>query len=142
MKRLLLVLMTIGLMCCHAVPVLADDIWLHTGMLSKHFTAGDYNEDHELIGIEYNDWYVGYYPNSNYEDSFFILKNKRWYEVSDNIHLGYRYGIITGYAYGVEIGDVEVAPAFVPVVFFDYEPVSFDLNVLGPIVAIELKWKL
>lgn len=119
-----------------------DEVWIHTGMLSKHFTSGDYNEDHELFGIEYNDWYVGYYPNSFGDDSFFVFKNYRWYQVADRVHLGGRVGLLSGYDFGVDLLGTEIAPVVVPTLFIDYEPVSVDFHLLGSIYSIELKWKL
>lgn len=138
MKKLLVVLLL-----TLSTPVLAEDsLWIHFGMLSKHFTSGDYNEDHELIGIEYNDWYVGYYPNSNFDDSFFIFKNYRWWQLSEHIHLGGRVGLLSGYDFGVEIAGTEVAPVLIPTLFLDFEPVSIDFNLLGAIYSVEFKFKV
>lgn len=119
-----------------------DNIWLHTGMLSKHLSASNYNEDHELIGLEYNDWFVGYYPNSFHDDSFFIFKNYRRWQLADKIHLGGRVGILSGYDFGVDIAGTELTPVIIPTLFLDFEPVSVDFHLLGSIYSVELKWKL
>lgn len=137
MKKLIFIII---LMFCQ--NSFADELYLHIGMLSKHFTSGDYNEDHELIGIEYNDWYVGYYPNSNYDDSFFIFKNYRWWQLSEHVHLGGRVGLLSGYDFGADVGGTEVAPVVIPALFLDFEPVSVDFNLLGAVYSVEFKFKV
>ncbi len=118
------------------------DTWIHTGMLSKHFTGGEYNERHNLIGIEHDQWYVGYYNNSFNDDSFFLFRTYRWKPVFTNIKFGWKYGAISGYDNGIEMFGTEVTPAFIPTLFFDYEPVSIDFNMLGSIYSVEFKFKL
>lgn len=135
MRKVILTLLACIVTCCHPIPAFCDT-WIHTGMVSKHFSSGDHNERHSLIGIEHDDWYLGYYNNSYDDDSFFLLKNYRKLGYGDNVHLGYRVGLITGYKWA------KVSPALIPAVFFDYDPVSFDINILPSVVSLELKWKL
>lgn len=120
----------------------SDEVWLHLGMLSKHLSSKDYNETHGLIGLEYNDWYVGYYDNSNYKDSYFVFKrytvNRFDKYLPNRTGLKLNVGLISGYADVID----GVMPAIIPVLTFDYEPVSIDVNILGKIFSVEFKFKL
>jgi hypothetical protein len=111
--------------------------YIHLGMVSKHFNGDDYNETHDLIALDYKDYTVGYYTNSYYNPSYFIVKNRRLKEISANVHLGFKYGII----YGYDTSAGKTVPFSVPSMFFDFDPVGFDINYAGSVVSLQLKFK-
>lgn len=119
-----------------------DSTWLHLGMLSYHLSSKNYNEHHRLIAIEHNEWSVGYYNNSYEKDSFFVFKsftiNKYDKYLPDRATFKLKTGLISGYSDVFE----GVMPAVVPALSFDYEPVSFDINILFNVYSIEFKIKL
>lgn len=117
-----------------------SEVYIHFGMLSKHFDDKEHNEDHELIGLEWRNWYAGYYPNSDDLDSYFIFRNYRWFHLFSKVHLGARIGAITGYDFLKEIPGTKITPVLIPALFLDYQPVSVDFNILGPVVSVEFKF--
>lgn len=123
-----------------SVSIHADDNWIHVGMLSKHTNNDtDYNETHKLIGIEYNSWYVGYYDNSYFKDSFFLFHNFRIWNPIQYAHIGAKVGGITGYDDLYQV--MGVTPAVIPVLYIDYDPIGIDINFLGKITSVEFKFK-
>lgn len=115
--------------------------YLHLGMVSYHQDRDiNYNERHKGFGIDYNGVIAGYYKNSNYKDSFYLMKNYRKWNLVKNVQLGYKAGIITGYSFGVDVGSVNVAPALIPTLYIDTKPVGIDVNIIpGQVYSVSFK---
>lgn len=67
---------------------------------STHLISGDYNEDHNVLGLEYRNDYRGYgvavFKNSHYDQSVAIDYARYWHP-SDYIETSVRLGLVTGY---------------------------------------------
>ncbi len=116
--------------------------YLHLGMLSKHFSGRDYREKHPLIAVESSNWMIGYYLNSHDRSSYFVFRTDRWFEVIHNVHIGAKYGVISGYEHLPKLFEVKgsrASFAAVPTLFLDFRPVSVDINILGPVISVEGK---
>lgn len=120
----------------------SDEIWLHMGMFSKHLSSKDYNERHRLLGLEYNDWNVGYYNNSYNRDSYFLFKSFDVDSLDEYLPSRAKFKLKIGLISGYENVIYGVMPAVVPVLSFDYEPVSIDINMLGNVYSVQFKFRV
>lgn len=99
----------------------ADELYL--GAWSKHFIKGDYNEVHNLVGINYNSWVVARFKNSYNRDTHLIGYDFRW------SYQGLHAGIIAAVSHGYRecFGDNGNGPRFcpTPIPYIGYDaPVS------------------
>ena len=78
-----------------------NELWLYSGGWSKHAEGvGFQNETHNTVGLEYNDWMVYTYNNSNNDETWFFGKSTEdiSYDTSyGKFSAGVAYGCIYGY---------------------------------------------
>lgn len=67
---------------------------IYLGAWSKHFVEGEYNEVHNMVGINYDSWVVAYFKNSYNRHTGLLGKDWRWHY--KDLH----YGVIGGLTYG------------------------------------------
>lgn len=66
------------------------------GQFSYHFNRDyDYNESHNLIGIEYNRYFIAHFENSYGHDS--VVVGYRFVRPYRSIELGLKLGAVHGY---------------------------------------------
>ena len=114
--------------------------YIHLGMVSYHQNRDiDYNETHASIGIEKSGYFIGYYKNSHYKDSFFAMKTIRALSITDKIHFGAKVGLVTGYDFKYTYKGVTAGA--IPTLFFDFKPVSIDVNIIPTqVYSIQFKF--
>jgi len=87
-------------LCCiaflFAMPSMADST-VYLGAVSKHIGGDseyDYNENHNLIGVEADGWFAGFFENSYREDTWAIghRLTKRYGDFEPGILVGASYG--------------------------------------------------
>jgi hypothetical protein len=114
--------------------------YLHLGMESYHFENVDkYNQDHHLIGVEIDNYFLYTYQNSNRDQSFYAGRIRRdWKCFNENWCLGYNYGLITGY----ESKFGEVAPmGFLVLSHTEKDGLNFDISCM-PTVVCAIQFRL
>lgn len=99
------------------------------GQWSKHEVQGDFNEVHNLIGFEYNDWGYVNFKNSYGKQTHAIAYSPEYY-TNNYLELGVSYGIVYGYE------QVEIFPMVMPKMTLKYKdfPVKLDLNYVPTVV--------
>lgn len=104
-------------------PVLADSVYL--GAWSTHF-GGEYNETHNLVAYEHNDYTAGYFKNSHDRDTVFISKDV--YTQTRVGEVGAMLGAMRGYTvcYGDDDTNSDVCPMIAPY----WEPLNWPVRVL------------
>ncbi len=87
------------------------DLWVNFGAVSEHFQSrpGGYNEEHKFFAINYNNWTVGCFENSNYDESCFVFKNYLNWDLEDYVPIKQAKYIDFGYACGVASGYEELS---------------------------------
>lgn len=105
------------LMIVWAHQVKADELYL--GAWSKHFTGGDYNEVHNMVGVNYDSWVAAYFKNSYERHTVLIGKDFRW--SFREVHAGVMVGGTFGYreCYGDNGGSAKVCPFLAPYLGYD-----------------------
>lgn len=77
-----------------------ESVSIETSVYTNHLDYGNYNENNNLVGIEYqnNDWYLNVtkFKNSYYNDSKTIGSGYRFYN-NDIIDLDILFGVVNGY---------------------------------------------
>jgi len=119
---------------------------LVSGFVSKHletkktFKGKPYNEDNYGIGYRFggSDIIVGYYKNSEHQDSLYAAYEARW-KLTDNFQVGVLAGAVSGYERGivplllpevvVQVGGFELAASYIP-----------KLADMPPVTAIQARW--
>jgi hypothetical protein len=108
---------------------------IHLGMFSTHFEDGSYNEVHNLIGLEFDSFFLHRFKNSNGETNYFLGKIKRDGVCIDKLCLGYSYGIMKGYEFE------EYLPAIFGVISYERDSAGFDISCFPSIVcAIQFRF--
>lgn len=89
------------------------------GAWSTHFdTDHEYNEQHNLVAVEYNGYVAGYFKNSHDRDTVFLAKEfKKDTAIGE---FGVMAGVMRGYTvcYGNDDTNTDTCPMLVPY----YEP--------------------
>lgn len=129
-------------------------MYLYTGGWSHHLTDyevtdseyDDFNEKHDLVGIEYDGWLVAYYNNSFHKDSYVLAKNvfQRTYGDFD---LSVYAGAVYGYASCVgekkpPHGESKTCAMIAPAVTYTKYKVQPSILLLGNAVALSIRWEL
>lgn len=117
MKKILIRLAMSLLLSLVSFSVRADEVILHGFLFSQHLQGrGDFNQSHGLLGVEYKKYFFETFINSNYERTFYIGKWER-----DAFHGDAKYGLSSGYNYGVIKGyaDIRDGKPF-PMFFFTH----------------------
>lgn len=106
------------------------DFELLLGQWSRHQLKGEFNEVHELIGFEYQDYGYATFVNSDGDRAHMIGYSPEYYENS-YIELGVTYGLVHGYE------KIEVFPMVIPNMTLKYKdfPVKLDVNYV-PLVVL------
>lgn len=100
---------------------------LVSGFVSQHInTQQKYNENNYGVGYRFGgaDVIVGYYKNSEYNDSVYAAYEARW-KLTEHVHVGVIAGAVTGYKRAavlpvvlpeavVQLGGLEVALTYAP----------------------------
>lgn len=105
-------------MAAYASNAKAEDE-LYIGGWSKHFTGGDYNEQHNLVGINYNSYVGAYFKNSYGRDTYLIGRDFRW--SYKDLHAGVIAGLTYGYreCFGDDVGGAKLCPTPIPYIGYD-----------------------
>lgn len=120
------------------------ETYVYAGAWSDHpFSENDYNERHDLLGVEHKGVIAGYFRNSYSEDSFVTgYRFKRAYgDLEASLIVGATYGYrhcVKGYADRSK----RVCPVAVPMVTYTKYQVEPSLMVLGSAVAVGFSFKL
>lgn len=95
---------TLVLLCLlFTSSVLADDS-LYLSLHSYHYDrTKDYNESHDLLGLEYNSFFVQHFTTSKRKESWHVgyIKRDIWC-FNENLCIGGDIGLITGYSSSVQ----------------------------------------
>ena len=85
--------------------VATADPYLYLGQWSNHFhdDGDEYNEKHDLIGVEYRSWFVGTYKNS-FRDESWLLTKRFSKSVCPHFDYGAKVGFVTGYDHLWNVG--------------------------------------
>ena len=109
--------------------VYAKELDLVVGGFSYHSDRdADYNEVHDNIGLEYDDWTVFYYRNSNRRSSVFLGKSTEGSCYASWLCSGLSYGIISGYS-------DKYIPVVLPKLRVDLGPVAADIHTVPGVVT-------
>lgn len=128
MKKLLSLLLAVSL------PAHAD---IYLGGWSHHLNGGDYNETHNLIAVECDQFIGGYFLNSYSQDTFFFGYKAN---VVDNSY--FNAGLMFGgmHGYGDRFPNVfGVAPMVSPYVSIGNWYVKPTVMMLGSAVALTFR---
>lgn len=100
------------------------ELAFNIGLWSHHFDGGDYNERHDLIGVEVGQYGFAVYENSHFETSYIVTKR---YNLGclEAICVDAVPGLATGYKWGITpiaalqsriklVDDVELAVSIAP----------------------------
>lgn len=118
-----------------------EQIWVHRYMWSHHFDDKDLNETHNLIGLEYNDWLVARYYNSDYRNTTLIAK---YFDKCTDISIfnacgGLLLGVANGYTY---INDGDYAPYAIPTLRLSYKRLGIELNGIPSVMALQFIFRI
>lgn len=99
------------------------------GQWSKHEIEGEFNEVHNLIGFEYNDWGYINFKNSYGNQTHAIAYSPEYYE-NNYLELSISYGLVYGYE------QIKIFPMIMPKLTLKYKdfPVKLDLNYVPTVV--------
>ena len=116
---------------------------LYLGAWSNHFLSDeDYNERHDLIGIEYNSWFVGRFINSHDRETFAVAHKWSW-----NYH-GLEAGVLGGAMYGYTVcwrednSSKNICPLVSPFITWDTGVISPHIFLFGEALAISIRVRL
>lgn len=121
-----------------------DELYVYTGAWSHHVGSDyDYNQDHDLIAVEYKNVFVGFFKNSFAEDAFAAgYKIKRtWGDFEGSVLFGGTYGYrdcFSGYADAAR----RVCPVVVPSLAYTAYKVQPTVMILGNALAISVRFEL
>lgn len=130
------VLLILGLFL--GTPALAESGGLTFGGWSHHFKGGDWNEEHEVLGVEWNGWSAMSFTNSYGEDAVGVAY---YHSIESNRRLDYGIygGVWSGYEEINDTGVIPVVSARATVTVAG--PLAVDVY-LNPIVsALAIKWR-
>jgi len=110
------------------------DNYLHLGMFSKHFEDKNYNEVHNLVGLEFDGYFLHRFKNSQGDATYFAGKIKRDSACLDNLCFGYSLGVMKGYNFK------EYLPSLLGVISYEFNGFGADLSCFPTVVcAINFK---
>ena len=130
-----------------STDVFAESTYIHLGAWSKHIDIGNrdnnYNETHNLIAIESNNWMAGRFKNSYDDETFFVGHRftKQWH----NLELGLTAGAMHGYR-DCRLKDrpdssKKLCPFVVPSVTYTKHRIQPSVMLLGNAVAFGFRLK-
>lgn len=110
-----------------------DEIYL--GAWSKHFIKGEYNEVHNLVGINYKSWVVARFDNSYNRETYLAGYDFRW--SYQDLHAGVIAAVSYGYreCFGDNGSHARLCPTPIPYIGYD-APVAPKLLFSHQMVAI------
>lgn len=124
-------MIAILLMGCQSV--LAEDIDVVVGGWSSHLVQGDYNEVHDMFGVQYKGWGAFKFTNSYNDDGFALARTISYTKrglVTPQLH----FMLVHGY-------NVEILPIVVPSVYIGNDLVGLDINFVGVAVTANFRFK-
>lgn len=122
------------------------DTYIYAGAWSEHLISGDeydYNEQHDLIGVEHNGFMAGHFVNSYGVDSQIVgyrLKREWLADVEASLILGAVRGYTT--CYGDDGSDKEICPAAVPMLTYTGSRIQPTVMLFGEALAIGFRIEL
>lgn len=121
----------------------SDSVSAYFGGWSHHLVAGEYNEKHDYIGVEYNKVHFGSFVNSYNARSYILAYNWNGYVEDYNLEYGMLIGTIHGYTKDkVDIPMVNgFMPAIVPYVKFTKYPIKPTIGFMGPALFLTFEFK-
>lgn len=110
---------------------------LYLGAWSKHFNSErEYNESHNLVGINYKSWVAGRLDNSYDRETWFVGYDLRW--SYKGVHAGVMATVTRGYTdcFGGDDGGSSKV-CFMPLPYIGYDaPVAPKFTINHEMVAI------
>jgi hypothetical protein len=142
MKRLLLIVVGLSILLAPP-PLLAEEkkeekkeMTLAVGVYTWHFDSGDSNNFNRLLAFSYDNWCIGWFNNSHYNETVFagyafrtdkysISKTDNWF-----VRGGLYLGIVYGYGDDLPTNVGGFSPYALPVAEIGYKKVSFELGII------------
>lgn len=127
-----------------AAPYVKAETNLYAGAWSTHIgTDEDYNSTHNLLAVEHEQVFAGYFRNSYDEDAFAAgyRFQKSWGDFEGGLLVGATYGYrdcLKGYA----DADRRLCPAVAPMVSYTRYRVQPTVILLGNAVAVSVRFEL
>ncbi|EIZ1450459.1 hypothetical protein MOU93_004443 [Vibrio parahaemolyticus] len=119
-----------------------EDTSFYVTGFSKHVGVdGDFNEVHDLIGIEHKNFFIGTYNNSYYDQTYLATYNFKWSaseHFESDIASYFNYGFTAGMSYGYDCDYIDFAicknkfmPVITPYIEFDKYFIKPNVSILG-----------
>lgn len=106
----------------------------HLGMFSHHWESGDFNQDHDLLGIECDNYFLYQFNNSQNTPTVYAgFIDRHYYKISENWSAGYNVGIMSGHE-KIKDGKPFVI-GFPLIAYTNPAGYGFDITMGGDVVA-------
>jgi len=151
MKQLIVILIVCLSTVCYAEESFLDrhEISIGYAPFAKHFNADDkdYNETVNAIFLSMDQWFIGTFKNSHYDQTVaggYNFRTPKWKPLKNNFFL--RANLYLGLMYGYDdnlanVGGISFAVA--PTIEIGYKNISLDtmaIPVDGGVISTMIKW--
>lgn len=109
------------LFSCSHVKAEEKPVTVHAFMFSQHFdgTADQLNQDNNLLGVEWDGYFIETFENSFEEETFYVGRLERnVYNFTDKFSFGFSWGIIDGYS---RINGGKPIPIIMPMLSYKFD---------------------
>ncbi len=110
----------------------SSNAYVMLGGWSSHLCDGEFNETHNFLAVEHENFMIGTFKNSFYKRS--TLAGYIWHGNTEHIEYGAITGAVTGYGQYAD-----VLPIAVPYVTLTHGPVKPVVGLLGEAVFISIR---
>lgn len=142
MKRILTLMVVVSILLAPTLPLAEEkkeekkEITVAVGLYTWHFESEKANNFNRLLAFSYDNWCIGWFNNSHYDETIFagyafrtdkhsISKDDKWF-----VRGGLYAGIVYGYGDDLPTNVGGFSPYALPVAEIGYNKVSLELGII------------